>query len=206
MLIKEKESDKRDRILETALSLFAHYGFSKTTVNDIADHISLSSTLIYHYYPDKNALFEAVLNKLTLNYKHEVEEAFAKSASAEEALNNQQTIRNKILQQYHKLFFGELMHSSKDVFMQLKKTVDLNEERLVVAAINMGVQSGEFELKMSVKEHATLILTVLSSVFSSSCQNVSVVMKEADLEELTVLQQQVLTQFILALKYKSKVD
>src|SRR3712207_9441823 len=48
-------------ILDRAAALFARRGFTKTSVQDVADAVGLSKTGLLHHYPSKDALHEAVV-------------------------------------------------------------------------------------------------------------------------------------------------
>ena len=48
-------------ILDRAAALFARRGFSKTSVQDVADAVGLSKAGLLHHFPSKDALHEAVL-------------------------------------------------------------------------------------------------------------------------------------------------
>ena len=50
-------------LLDTAISKFAEGGFAKTTVKDIAASAGISSGLMYHYFPSKEKLLEAAVEK-----------------------------------------------------------------------------------------------------------------------------------------------
>jgi AcrR family transcriptional regulator len=65
---------KRDRILEAAYKRFLQFGYSKTTMNDIAGDISLSKALLYYYFPDKSRLYTAVMRRMADQYLTKLEE------------------------------------------------------------------------------------------------------------------------------------
>ncbi|HHX37067.1 MAG TPA: TetR/AcrR family transcriptional regulator [Clostridiaceae bacterium] len=50
---------RRKQILEAALQLFLEYGYTNTTVQDIADKAGISKGLIYRYFDSKNDILEA---------------------------------------------------------------------------------------------------------------------------------------------------
>lgn len=52
---------RRERILETALSLFGSQGFDGTSTKQIAQAASVTEGLIFHYFPTKEDLLAAVL-------------------------------------------------------------------------------------------------------------------------------------------------
>src|ERR1700712_3084786 len=60
----EQQDIKRERILEASYQRFLHYGYAKTTMNEIAGDLSMSKALLYYYFPDKSQLYIAVMRKL----------------------------------------------------------------------------------------------------------------------------------------------
>jgi AcrR family transcriptional regulator len=52
--------DTRSRILAEAERLFRHYGYSKTTVADIARELGMSPANVYRFFPSKSAIVEAM--------------------------------------------------------------------------------------------------------------------------------------------------
>ncbi|HEY3386133.1 MAG TPA: TetR/AcrR family transcriptional regulator [Saprospiraceae bacterium] len=59
------QDQKREAILEAAVKRFAHFGVSKTTMNEISHDLAFSKALLYYYFPDKLALYAAVLGTIT---------------------------------------------------------------------------------------------------------------------------------------------
>ena len=58
----ERATDRRAQILEAAFEEFAEKGFEGSTIKGIAASAGLRSpALIYHYFPDKESLFQEVL-------------------------------------------------------------------------------------------------------------------------------------------------
>lgn len=64
----DQQDIKREKILEAAYQRFLHYGYSKTTMNEIAGDLSMSKALLYYYFPDKSELYMAVMRKLAADY------------------------------------------------------------------------------------------------------------------------------------------
>ncbi|ERJ59836.1 TetR/AcrR family transcriptional regulator [Sphingobacterium paucimobilis] len=55
--------DKRkEEIVEVALRRFCHYGFNKTTMNEIAEDMKITKANLYYYYQDKSALIRDVIS------------------------------------------------------------------------------------------------------------------------------------------------
>lgn len=52
----------RTAIVQSAMTLFAQSGYAHTTVRDIANHASISTGLMYHYFDSKGSLLQAVFD------------------------------------------------------------------------------------------------------------------------------------------------
>jgi AcrR family transcriptional regulator len=57
----EQQKDSRERIIRTAISLFAARGFRGTSIRDIANAMNMSISNIYHYFGNKEGLLVAIL-------------------------------------------------------------------------------------------------------------------------------------------------
>jgi AcrR family transcriptional regulator len=60
---EERSERSRSQILEAALRLFAHRGYGATSVRDIAEEAKVSKGNVYHHFPDKEAIFRALLDQ-----------------------------------------------------------------------------------------------------------------------------------------------
>lgn len=59
----ERSEKSRGQILEAALELFSHRGFGATSVRDIANHAGISIGNVYHHFPEKEAVFQTLLEQ-----------------------------------------------------------------------------------------------------------------------------------------------
>lgn len=48
--------NKKEQIIEAALTRFSHFGYQKTSMSEIADDLRITKANLYYYYPDKGAL------------------------------------------------------------------------------------------------------------------------------------------------------
>lgn len=60
---EEKSERSRRAVLDAALHLFAHQGYRATAVRDIADRAKVSTGNLYHHFPDKEAIFRALIDE-----------------------------------------------------------------------------------------------------------------------------------------------
>lgn len=54
--------ERRIEIITAAHELYQERGLAHTTIKDIAERVGVTRTLIYHYFPDKDAVTSAVLD------------------------------------------------------------------------------------------------------------------------------------------------
>lgn len=76
----DQQDIKKEKILDAAYEQFLHYGYSKTTMNEIAGALSMSKALLYYYFPDKSELYIAVTRKLAEGYLKTLQEKIKKIA------------------------------------------------------------------------------------------------------------------------------
>ncbi|MCL2137213.1 MAG: TetR/AcrR family transcriptional regulator [Coriobacteriia bacterium] len=64
------DSETRNKIMNTAMMLFAQKGFAAVSMRDIAGSVGVNTASIYYYYAGKDALLEDILQFFTEGYKH----------------------------------------------------------------------------------------------------------------------------------------
>ena len=62
------------RILDAAEDLFAEKGYSATSLGDVADRVGIRSPSLYNHFKNKEALYEAVLARLLVDFSAPLEE------------------------------------------------------------------------------------------------------------------------------------
>lgn len=63
MTQEERSEKSKQLILDAALKLFSHKGYGATSVRDIAEEAELSKGNVYHHFPDKEAIFRALIDR-----------------------------------------------------------------------------------------------------------------------------------------------
>jgi AcrR family transcriptional regulator len=89
--------DKRLIILHRSARLFAESGYVGTSMNTIADACHVSKALLYHYYPDKEAILFDILSAHLEKLVEAVEKADAESSNPQARLK---TIIATLLEAY----------------------------------------------------------------------------------------------------------
>src|SRR5204863_5816670 len=60
---RRQAEQRRVQFIDTALEAFARRGFDGTSVKDLAEAAGATQGLLYHYFPSKDALLEAALER-----------------------------------------------------------------------------------------------------------------------------------------------
>lgn len=100
--------NRKDQIIETALKRFSHFGFHKTTMNEIADDLRITKANLYYYYPDKSTLILDAICKLCTDV-HEGEKAIVCQYSGNliQTLNDVLDFRVANMRRYYVLHINE---------------------------------------------------------------------------------------------------
>lgn len=61
---EEKSERSRRQVLDAALQLFSTHGYRATSVREIADAAGVSTGNVYHHFPDKETIFNTLLDEL----------------------------------------------------------------------------------------------------------------------------------------------
>lgn len=74
-----RSQTRRQRILEEAASVFSRRGYRATSVDDIAEASATSKGGVYFHFPNKEAIFLALLERMAALLRDRVERAMAGS-------------------------------------------------------------------------------------------------------------------------------
>ncbi len=78
--------ETRARILREAERLFRHFGYSKTTVADIADACAMSSANVYRFFASKSQINEAICDRIISDLEIQLHRIAVTDAPASERL------------------------------------------------------------------------------------------------------------------------
>jgi len=133
MIVADK---KREQIIEGAIKRFIHFGIGKTTMNDIAEDLSVSKPSLYYYFPDKRSLIVGVIEKVFTDYFDLLKKKYNPDASLENILFQTIDIRNTFFMKYFMLRISEgLPDIFNDDSMKKKLTSLKDSEKVFYAQI-----------------------------------------------------------------------
>jgi AcrR family transcriptional regulator len=94
--------DARERLLDTAIGMFAQKGYAGTSVREIAEQAGVSKPVLYYYFKSKEGLFLAIL---------EMAENLQKQLLAE-VMKSQGTVLDRLLLLYRRVYEEVEAHQS----------------------------------------------------------------------------------------------
>ena len=157
---------KREKILEASHQRFLHYGYSKTTMNEIAGDLSMSKALLYYYFPDKSQLYIAVMRKLSNDYLKVLEDHLDTFANLKEAFVFQINIHHDfIVSNYNFFDFFRLNEQNlPDTIWEIVGQVHAAELALLSKAVKTEVERGSIKPVDNPDELVDLLLDALHGI------------------------------------------
>jgi AcrR family transcriptional regulator len=161
--INAAQLNSRERLLETAISMFAAKGYAGTSVRKIVENAGVSKPVLYYYFQSKEGLFLAIL-AMAENMQQQVLSAVLKSEGS---------VLDRLLILYRHLYAGidehrslyKMIHGLISGPPQGAPDYDFTRyHRHTINAIceiyNAGIDSGEVK-KIAAEEVAYLVLSVI---------------------------------------------
>jgi AcrR family transcriptional regulator len=143
------ETDKkRELIIEGAIKRFIHFGINKTTMNEIAEDLSVSKPSLYYYFPDKTSLVLGVVEKVFNDYFDVLYRDHKQGMPLETTLLNIIEIKHKFFLRYYML---HLSYGNPDSSLS---SVELKSYLETMVAKNLKFHESVFELAVENKEIA----------------------------------------------------
>jgi len=157
------EHDVRTQIVEAATEYFAHYGYHKTTVADLAKAIGFSKAYIYKFFESKQAIGEVICSNRLKIMTDTLDQAIAELSSASEKFR---CMFKVIFETGSTLFFQdrklyEIAATSAGERWPSVRAYEAHAMTLITQIIREGREQGEFERKTPIDEAASAIFLVM---------------------------------------------
>ena len=157
--VRTKPDDTRERIMETAETLFRRLGYAKTTVADIATELRMSPANVYRFFPSKTAIVQAICQRCLNELDEKVWTIARSKGSASERLER---LELEVFA-YHKENLLEEQRVNDIVMVAMEESWDAimaHKERIrsvIELILRDGIESGEFE-KVDPRETSVMIM------------------------------------------------
>lgn len=159
---------KKKQILTAAYKRFSNYGYSKTTMNDIAGDLSMSKALLYYYFPDKSQLYADVIRKVAKDYLILLGKKVEHAATIDEAFFFiLEKMHETISSQYN--FFDYIKLNQRNLPELIWKIIEeINQTQIdLLTDLYRKQTSGSFAETHNLREIIELIFTAVDSVNNS---------------------------------------
>ena len=160
------ESQVKDIIVEAATKYFAKFGFSKTTMDEIAKHIHKAKGVLYYYFKSKEELFHEVLKKEMDSVKSKLsQEVNSKKDDPLTMLETYLLVRLKLLNKathYHetlKADFSEKYHFVTDI----RNDFTDYERKQLTTILDRGKKEGYLDIK-NIDSAVNVMLMIVNGI------------------------------------------
>lgn len=140
------KTDVKDSIVTVAQKMFQHYGFRKTTMDEIAQAARKGKSSLYYYFESKEDVFQAVVEKEAANLRSELTVKVQECSSAMQKLRVYINVRMNGFKNW-----GNLYGALKDEYLsnfgfieKIRTKYDHNEIESIKNIIQEGIESKEF--------------------------------------------------------------
>ena len=148
------EHSVRDQIVKAARECFAHYGYGKTTVSDLAREIGFSKAYIYRFFESKQAIGEAICGDCVDGLYDQVQDAVSQGQDATDKLRRfGKTVTSatvELLFTDRKLYEIAVNASSEN--WEVVRAYTERLQGLLEEILKEGRENGEFERKTPLDE------------------------------------------------------
>ena len=157
------DHDVRDRIIVAARAHFSRFGYSKTTVADLAKAIGFSKAYVYKFFESKQAIGEAICAQCLEKIVSAGEAGKAEGKTASEKLRR---VFNSLVTTTLALVFEEELlyeiaaHAAAERWPASVAYLE-KVEAMVREIVLIGRETGEFERKTPIDETSEAIMLVL---------------------------------------------
>lgn len=156
---------KIKHMIDVAQCLFGIHGFEKVSMNDIADELNMSKASLYYYFPDKENLCKAVLEREKTQFITEVSELVSSIKDADKMLKEYSLVRISYFNRFLNLsrLRQETYSTLRPVFREVLTIFKEKEKEMIVKILKKGLSEGIFFID-NPDETASLYLDLLKGL------------------------------------------
>jgi TetR/AcrR family transcriptional repressor of mexJK operon len=186
--------------VEAAIRRFSHFGIAKTTLTEVADDLAVTKQALSYYFPDKQSLVNAAIEKLTIDYANELKAEMENSGSVQEALLKLTKVKAIFFEKYFMLVLqtDHLELARHPAAQSWRRFLTDKELGLLTSLFENGVKSGELK-PLDAKKTGELLLETLYA-FSRCVKDKGALPDTEAFRDVMVKQQEVINLFYQGLK------
>ncbi|NAX20370.1 TetR/AcrR family transcriptional regulator [Vibrio sp. V39_P1S14PM300] len=166
-----KRSDiKQDDIIKSAIEVFSQKGFEQASMEGISKQAGVSKRTLYKYYPNKDALFEVIVDKLICRFDDQKALQFEPSVSVAkqlQTLTQQQLcyINTEDFQMTARMVMAECIRCPHTSRLLMEKFAAIGDSYGLTVWVKQGVAAGVLEVENVSQAVEQYIGSIKASVF-----------------------------------------
>jgi TetR/AcrR family transcriptional regulator, cholesterol catabolism regulator len=141
--------DIREKIIESAASLYRTYGIKAVTMDSLASHIGMSKRTIYEKFSDKDEILEGVLQMMAEKQKMLVKRILDDSENAIDAIFMLLETNRDHLQAMSPAFREDLMKYHREVFLDKTDKCEMPDYGNNIQVIEKGIKQKLFRKEIN---------------------------------------------------------
>ena len=156
---------KKDQIRNAAMRCFSMYGYSKTTMDDIANTIGMKKASLYYYYKNKENIICETIESEVDNFFETAIKKISKIKTANKKLYTLVKLETEYFQERVNTFdlsVNTIIEAQPLLNEMLEKVRNIDID-MYAGIIQEGINNGEFR-KCNTKKVADSIRTILDSI------------------------------------------
>lgn len=156
---------KKNQILAAAKQVFGRFGFTKTTLDDVANAVGMKKASLYYYYSSKEELFKDVIKSETDELVAELEKNVFDKRNVHDQLNTYINTRLAYLQKMvniHNLTVNSILEFRPISELLYREFFD-KQIQIVVKIISDGIKNGELK-NVNADRTASIFLSAIESI------------------------------------------
>ncbi len=161
------ESTKRDDIQKAASHCFAHYGFAKTTMDDIGKMVGLNKASLYYYYKNKEAIFCEIIQEERKKFLDSLNKKVDKIDLWHEKIQTYILERQRHFQKtvnLHKLSIKTSKQLQfQPLFLDLVKQFNIRETQIICDILDQAMGKKQIQ-RIDTMKTASIILCVANGI------------------------------------------
>ncbi len=143
-----KNNDSREEILKQAGLLISQYGYSKTTIIDIARACGKTKTFIYHYFPNKESILNEVIDRQIDALILKLIDAVNQKQDPMDKIRIYVLTRITLIKQIASFYisFREDYITSHSIVEKVRYKYDIKEIEIITSILKDGKKAGVFNI------------------------------------------------------------
>jgi len=157
--------DRKVQIIKLSIELIKKYGYDSFSYADLSKTLGITKASIHHHFPKKDNLGLEICSYLQTHMLEEFATILSEHTSAKIKIKNYFNLYANIIKEGDKICPIASLEAEANIISKDMRTIitliDDSENKFIVKILNMGIESGEFNIVGSVEAEAMLIASTL---------------------------------------------